>query len=270
MKPINVNTKIAAILKQHPDALEAIISISPKFEKLRNPILRKLMAGRASIAMASKISGCSVNDFFDKLIQLGFEVDKATVIEEKEEIKEVPEFLRNLSPEQIVELDVRPVIESGNDPLNLILEKVKRVHPGQVLKIINSFKPTPLMLLLEKRGFESYADIINDNLVFTYFLKKSETGSGEIAIATDAKTGWDEWMQRFAGKLQTIDVRELAMPLPMMTILEALDTLPAEKALFVYHKRIPVFLLPELAERKFDYRIKEISDGEVHLLIFKA
>lgn len=60
------------------------------------------------------------------------------------------------------------------------------------------------------------------------------------------------------------------MPLPMLTILEALENLPEDKALFVYHKRIPVFLLPELAERKFDYRIKEISDGEVHLLIFKA
>ena len=56
----------------------------------------------------------------------------------------------------------------------------------------------------------------------------------------------------------------------MLTILEALKNLPLEKALFVYHKRIPVFLLPELADRKLDYRIKEICDGEVQLLIFKA
>ncbi len=39
------------------------------------------------------------------------------------------------------------------------------------------------------------------------------------------------------------------MPLPMHTILEALKTLPNDKALFVYHKRIPVFLLPELEEQ---------------------
>ena len=56
----------------------------------------------------------------------------------------------------------------------------------------------------------------------------------------------------------------------MLTILEALEKLPSDHALYVYHKRIPVFLLPELAEKKFDYRIKEISDGEVHLLIFKS
>jgi hypothetical protein len=59
------------------------------------------------------------------------------------------------------------------------------------------------------------------------------------------------------------------MPGPMMAILDAIESLPPETALFVYHKRIPVFLLPELKEKKFDYRIKEIADNEVHLLIFK-
>jgi hypothetical protein len=61
----------------------------------------------------------------------------------------------------------------------------------------------------------------------------------------------------------------MEMPKPMMTILEALDVLADDQALYVYHKRIPVFLLPELQERKFDYRIKKIGDGEVYLLIFK-
>jgi hypothetical protein len=54
----------------------------------------------------------------------------------------------------------------------------------------------------------------------------------------------------------------------MHVILEELDKLSAGAALFVYHKRIPVFLLPELKERKFDYRIKEISGTEVHMLIY--
>lgn len=92
---INPNTKIAALLKAHPDALEAIISINPKFEKLRNPIMRKLMAGRTSISMASKISGCGVQAFYDKLKPLGFEVDDKTeaAVEKKHS---VPGFLHRL------------------------------------------------------------------------------------------------------------------------------------------------------------------------------
>ena len=46
MSTINANTKINAVLKEHPQALEAIISISPKFNKLSIPLLRKLVASR--------------------------------------------------------------------------------------------------------------------------------------------------------------------------------------------------------------------------------
>lgn len=267
---INANTKIAAILKQHPAALDAIISISPKFEKLRNPVLRKLVAGRTSVFMASKIADCKADDFFAKLQPLGFEIDKsvAAAIDKK---KPVPDFIPSLKPEQIVALDVRPVIASGKDPLQVILGKIKTLEANQALKIINTFEPTPLMSLLQKQGFESYADVIHDDLVETYFYKKTATGEQTQELNYDSSSkNWDQIVTRFKDMVQPIDVRSLEMPLPMLTILDALDKLPADTALYVYHKRIPVFLLPELAQRKFDYRIKEISDSEVHLLIFKA
>ena len=265
---INANTKIAAILKEHPDALEAIISISPKFEKLRNPLLRKLMTGRASISMASKISGCCINDFFTRLKPLGFEIDSATQ-PIKEEKNKLPDFITSIKKDQVVDLDVRAVLASGTDPLNIILEKIKSIQAGQILKIINTFEPIPLIKMLEKKGFITYTDSVDANLVETYFYKKSEAAPIKTTPATDATKGWDEILQRFKDKTQTIDVRELEMPQPMLTILDALDNLPIENVLYVQHKRIPVFLLPELAERNFEYRIKEISENEVNLLIFK-
>lgn len=268
MMIIHANTKIAAIIKQHPDALEAIISISSKFEKLRNPILRKLMAGRASITMAAKIAGCSIDTFYEKLKPLGFEIDVLIKPEEEAE-RALPDFMKSIAQYQVIELDVRPVITSGIDPLNIITQKVKTIEAGQVLKIINIFEPVPLMRLLEKQGFVVYADVINDNLVETYFYKQANTAVNIAAVEKDASAGWDDMFKKFEDNMHSIDVRAMEMPLPMITILEALDKLPAEKALFVYHKRIPVFLLPELAEKKIDYRIKEISDGEVQMLIFK-
>ena len=265
---INANTKIATLLKQSPGALEAIISIDSKFEKLRNPLLRKLMAARTSIRMASKISGSSLEDFYSKLEPLGFEIDKTIPGDTNEERPAVPAFFNALKLGQIVEFDVRPITDANEDPLTLIIKKVKSILPGQALKIINSFEPTPLILLLEKRGFESYVDVVNDQLVETYFYKK-DNDKVAIGEAEDRKEDWDECLEKFQNKVQTIDVRALEMPGPMLTILDALEKLPSDNALFVYHKRIPVFLLPELKDRKFDYRIKEISDNEVHLLIFK-
>lgn len=268
MKPISANTKIAYLIKSHPDALEAIISIDSKFQKLRNPLLRKVLAGRTSIAMASKIAGCGVNDFFIKLKPLGFEIDADTPpVDEKR--KSLPAFITSLTKNQIIDLDVRETLASGKDPLNLILGKVKSVQTGQALKIINTFEPVPLIKMLEKKGYTVYADVISNDLVETYFYKGYDKGDITVEPSGNAETGWEEVMQRFHNKLVTLDVRELEMPQPMLTILAELDQLPDETALYVYHKRIPVFLLPELTDRKFDYRINEIGDGEVHLLIFR-
>jgi uncharacterized protein (DUF2249 family) len=267
---INANTKIAAIIKHHPAALDAIVSISPKFEKLRNPVLRKLMAGRTSVGMASKIGGCRADDFFTKLQPLGFEIDRAaeTVTVEK---NAVPDFIASLQPEEIAVLDVRPVIAFGDDPLQIILEAIKALQAGEVLKIVNTFEPVPLINLLRKQGFESYVDVINDDLLETYFYRNAAAKQQMPDLKNaPVSEGWDEIIARFKNSIETIDVRSLEMPLPMLTILESLDKLPANTALYVYHKRIPVFLLPELAQRKFEHRIKEVSGSEVHLLIFKA
>ena len=268
MNSINANTKINSILKQNADALEAIISISPKFNKLRNPLLRKLIASRTSISEASKIAGVGVHDFFLKLKPLGFTIDETIKEEANNQAKTVPGFLKNADAKNIEELDVRPVIESGKDPFSIITRKIKQLEAGKILKLINSFEPIPLINILSKQGFEHYVETTNENVVNTYFYKSGETklnSSEEVKPAED----WQTLLQQFENNLITIDVRHLEMPQPMLTILDELEQLPQGKALYVYHKRIPVFLLPELREKNFDYRIKEISDGEVHLLIFK-
>lgn len=271
---INAQTKIATLLKHHPDALETIVSIEPDFKKLRNPILRKLMAGRTSIAMASKIGGCKPEDFFKALAPLGFEADNnaVNINEPIKENKPIPTYLQNIQPSQIVNFDVRAILASGSDPLKQIQQKVKELQQGQVLLIINNFEPVPLISLLSKQGFASYVKYIDENTIETYFYKTDATTNNEIKTATAevaTTSEWEKLLQSFENNLVPIDVRHLEMPMPMMTILEALETLPNQKALYVHHKRIPVFLLTELKDRNFDYRIKEVQDGEVYLLIFK-
>lgn len=265
---INANTKIAAILKQSPMALDAIISINPKFEKLRNPFLRKIMASRTSLATASKFGGCTVDDFFRTLEPLGFKIDREAKVKE-ESIQPVPAFITGLDPQNIVDLDVRPVLASGTDPLQLILGKVKSIQPGQALRIINTFEPTPLISMLGKKGFDTYVDRVGPEHIETYFYKTGPVNKEEENLQAPNTNDWNHNIKKFEGNLVEIDVRSLEMPKPMLNILEALDNLPEGKALFVYHKRIPVFLLPELDQKGFEYRVKEISDGEVHMLIFR-
>src|SRR6185437_11262828 len=204
----------------------------------------------------------------DKLQPLGFEPDREAAPEGNMEKPKLPAFFNFVKPGQIIDFDVRPIIEAGEDPLSSMVAKVKSIPKGGVVKIINTFEPTPLISLLKKQGFESFVDIIDDQLIETYFYK---TGDETLNIDEEENSSdsWDELEKKFEGKMQPVDVRQLEMPQPMMTILDSIEKLPKGNALFVYHKRIPVFLLPELKERNFDYRIKEESANEVRLLIFK-
>lgn len=274
---INERTKIAALLKYHPDALETIVKLSPDFKKLRNPLLRALMAGRTTIAMASKIGGCKPEDFFKALAPLGFERDYPQTDDAENSVannKPKPAYLQHIHPNQLVNFDVREMLAKGNDPLKAIQQKVKLLLPGEVLVIINSFEPVPLIKLLERQGFKSYVNPIDTDTIETFFYKIATDDKPVEDVPVEKKKliapgDWQMLLKQYEDNMVEIDVRRLEMPMPMMTILENLETLPPDNALYVHHKRIPVYLLEELAEREFDYRIKEVQDGEVYLLIFK-
>src|SRR5688572_28314659 len=132
---ISPQTKISVILKANPKAVDAIASINPHFEKLRNHILRKILASRVTIADAARIGNASVATFFEKLEPLGFVTENGNVSDTKTaapglvEKKEKPADM----PTEMVELDVREALESGNDPFNEIMDGVKNLLPNQAL-----------------------------------------------------------------------------------------------------------------------------------------
>ncbi|MCO5232923.1 MAG: DUF2249 domain-containing protein [Chitinophagales bacterium] len=268
---INEQTKIAALIKHHPDALETIVTLSPDFKKLRNPLLRKLMAGRTSIAMASKIGGCRPEDFFQALAPLGFEADtkKSDIEEPAPPNLPMPDYIKSLNPDQIIHFDVRNMLAEGVDPLRAIQEKIKALKQGEALLIVNNFEPVPLIKLLEKQGFSAHVNYVKNDVIETYFYKENQQSNAELIEESGTSGDWEIILEKYKNQLIEIDVRHLEMPMPMMTILEALETISEDKALYVHHKRIPVFLLTELKDRGFQYRIKEIQEGEVYLLIFK-
>jgi len=297
---IDEQTKIATLLKHHPDALETIVTLSPDFRKLRNPVLRSLMAKRTTIAMASKIGKCLPEDFFTALAPLGFQTNVAPANNEQHARPEKacgagdskassphdnmakPDILQTILPQQLIRLDVRRMLAEGIDPLKSIQQQTKSLKPGEALVVINNFEPIPLIRLLEKQGYKVFINHIDAETIETFFYQtpadkpSNEERKIHPPVANDRSRhssldsgDWTDLLTRYTDKLVEIDVRTLEMPMPMMTILENLEALPPSKALYVHHKRVPVFLLTELKDRGYDYRIREVRDEEVYLLIFK-
>jgi uncharacterized protein (DUF2249 family) len=274
---IAANTKISALIKQNPAAIDAIASINKHFEKLRNPLLRKILASRVTIADAARIGGCDIAMFYEKLEPLGFStsenktghIKNQIMMQTPETTTTKPAYLAQLPEQNILILDVCEDIATGNDPFLKIMNAVEEIEENNALLIINTFEPTPLIAIQKKKGYSFWTDVKSENLVYTYFWLDNGTAPLAEATIKPAESHFEEVMARFAGHVKRIDVRAMEMPQPMVTILDELEVLPAGEALYVVHKRVPQFLLPQLEERGFNITISEAGPNEVYLLIYK-
>jgi hypothetical protein len=270
---INADTRISDLIKENKESIDAIASLAKPLEKLKNPILRKVMASRVTIAEAAKMGSCKIEDFARALQPLGFEFI-TTFINSENGLKETPSWLKELPYQNIENFDVREILQAGKDPLKQIIQKFKQIRPKNALCIINTFVPTPLIHLLEKDGAQTYTEQINEKEFHTYFLKpfkeKAASLTSEKKVFMDDQIHFDLLCAKFDGKIKEIDVRHLDMPLPMQTILSELAQLSNEYALYVHHKRIPIYLLEELADQDFQVHVRHIEENNVKLLIFKV
>jgi TusA-related sulfurtransferase len=269
---INSETKISALIKKNPESIEAIVSVNPRFKKLRNPLLRGILASRTSLGDAARIGKCNIDELFNALAVIGFEPE-SNMPDTGETNKDHanPEISKAIQSSKVISLDVRPALESGGDPFSEIMRELLVLPDGYALEVINSFEPTPLIKIAQNKGFDSVVET-KDDAVYTYFMKtgkaKEEARSGDLVF----KISVDEHEARIARcnkKIRETDVRDLEMPLPMVTILKELEDLEENEALYVHHKKVPQYLLPELAERNFKTWIAEVDEYNVKLLIHK-
>lgn len=276
MVRITANTKISELIKHNPESINAIASIAKPLEKLKNPILRKIMASRVTIAEAAKMSGVALEDFERVLAPIGFVFEGGNFFKEETQNAPKPDWLLNAPTGDLHLYDVRPIIDSGADPLKEILHRFKEVPAGKILCIINNFVPTPLIhLLKQEKAEDSFVETVSNQEFHTYFLKKAKEPipsekAEEKQVIMDDEASFNAVCSEFSNeKMRKIDVRGLEMPGPMQMILGELETLGAGAALFVDHKRIPVHLLEELADKNYEIHIYSVSENDVKILIFK-
>lgn len=267
---INAHTRIKALLDQDQvRVIDSLVKLNSNFSKLRNPILRNLLARRVTIADACKMGKCGIEDFLSNMEQIGFVIDEAAG--EPIAAKENPiDFTRQTT---VFELDARTFLDQKKDPLRQILQMANRAGIGERLKVINSFEPVPLISLLADKGFLHHTEVIEKDLVVTWFEK---TNGGTVLVELPSEDHganeqhvFDMVLQQFSReKIKYIDVRHLEMPLPMMQILESVDTLNDGELLYVYHKKVPVYLLPELNKKDLIFLLNHKSATEVDMLIY--
>lgn len=166
---INLHIKVSDLLDAYPHLEDTLLELSPAFSKLRNPILRRTVAKVTTLQQAAKVAGVSPILLLETLRQAaGLPIDNSNEsIDIENEQKDKPEWFGKMNI--TIRFDARPIIESGENPMQEIIRLSKELQNNQIMELTAPFKPVPIMDLLKSKGFEVWY-----NNGKAYFMKQNQ------------------------------------------------------------------------------------------------
>jgi uncharacterized protein (DUF2249 family) len=169
------------------------------------------------------------------------------------------------------ELDVRPLLERGEEPFSLIMAAVARMPQEGALRLRTTFEPVPLFEVLARRGLTHASRRLS---VDDWETDIRRGHSADLATPPCARAAYEP--QRPAApetdstSIIHINVSDLVPPEPMVRILEAAAGLESGQTLLVEHHRRPVYLYPQLDSQGFVHETNELGPGRVQIAIRRA
>jgi hypothetical protein len=172
--PITPETKIGELLDTYPHLEEILLHQSPHFKHLKNPILRKTVAKVATLEKAAQMGGIPLRQLIATLRQaVGLPAEHSTADHgmggrPAEVERPVPDWLDDAKV--ILTIDADRLLESGQVPLPRVHQAVNELAPGQLLCVVSSFNPAPLLEALTKAGHHTYIRQASPGAFRTYVL----------------------------------------------------------------------------------------------------
>ena len=158
--------------------------------------------------------------------------------------------------QKTVALDVREDIRNGREPFGKIMQTVASLKDNEQLLLIAPFEPAPLFAVLAQQGFSHQSKPTPAGDYEVLFTRGASGSAEPIPAAASPKP-----RSCTGTPVIEVDARGLEPPQPLVTILEALATLPKGARLRARTDRRPMHLYAQLEERGFVGESVEQPDG---------
>ena len=70
-----------------------------------------------------------------------------------------------------ITLDARPILASGEHPIERVLREAGSLNSGEIYEIITPFPPMPMIEKLTALGFENFTEQDDSGLFHSFFLR---------------------------------------------------------------------------------------------------
>ena len=264
-EPILASWKISEVLKRYPELLDELVGLSPAFEKLRNPVMRRVQSRLVTGAQAAGIAGLDPAQVTRQLNQAAGITPpdvSGNGASPRETPAEQPAWVGTAPI--ATELDVRPLMARGEEPFRVIMAAAREVPAGAALRLVAGFEPLPLYDALAKQGFSHWPKQVAADHWEVLFHRDGAAPAADEPAPVSGEVDWSAPASEV-----TIDVSELVPPEPMVKILQMLETLPNGSRLLVHHVRRPIHLYDRLDEMGYAHATRDLGPGQVEVMIQK-
>ena len=166
---ISPKTKVGELLDSYPELEGVLIQLSPAFEKLKNPVLRKTVARVATLQQIAVVGGINVDVIVNRLRkELGQSGDINHNIKSEYLSSGIPDWFDKAKI--VSTFDASPIINSGGSPMADILNHTSNLNEGEIFELRSPFIPAPIVDLLQKRGYRVNC-VQMDDFVITYVIR---------------------------------------------------------------------------------------------------
>jgi hypothetical protein len=166
---ISPKTKVGDLLDAYPGLEPVLMAMSPSFEKLKNPVLRKTVAKVATLQQVSVVGGLNIEEMIRSLRSAaGQSYDEQPAESSGYVSGESPGWLDR--SKITARFDATPVINSGGSPMQEILRQAAALQTGEILELQTPFTPAPIIDMLRSKSFRTHT-IVDNEKTFTYIIK---------------------------------------------------------------------------------------------------
>lgn len=259
---VTADTRIADAVAADPDLIARLVALNPLFARLNDPDSLRTVASQVTLRDAATMAGVPLSDLLTAANARSPAACEAAYRDAPEE--ERPVWMTGFAARPSRTVDVRPLIREEREPFTTIMTAAAAVADDEGLVIEAPFNPLPLRGMLARKGFASYAERLAPDHWRVYCLRGGEAPPDLPPISSDF--GAAIWRDDDGVH---IDVRTLEAPAPMLAILQLTDGPDHGGRITVHHRRDPLYLYPELAERGWSWQRIDGEPGEIRLLLIK-